>query len=143
MHTRPATPADIPFLRELHHRAYRDVVMRQFGTWDEIKQDARFEDGLREAEYSVIEEKGVLIGAFGIHIEADSLQLVELQILPEWQNKGLGSTILTMQIEYARTHKKSLRLRVLRENRARALYERSGFSITSETPTHYLMEWTP
>jgi hypothetical protein len=34
MRTRQATSADTPFLRDLHHRAYHDVVLRQLGQWD-------------------------------------------------------------------------------------------------------------
>ena len=39
---RPATPADTDFARSVHHQAYRDVVVRQFGTWDESRQDEFF-----------------------------------------------------------------------------------------------------
>lgn len=33
--SRPATDADTDFARDVHHAAYRDVVIRQFGTWDD------------------------------------------------------------------------------------------------------------
>ena len=40
---RPADQRDTDFARAAHHSAYRDVVMRQFGRWDEEAQDACFE----------------------------------------------------------------------------------------------------
>ena len=36
---RPATSSDTEFARISHHAAYRDVVRRQFGAWDEALQD--------------------------------------------------------------------------------------------------------
>jgi ribosomal protein S18 acetylase RimI-like enzyme len=143
MKLRPATAADTPFLRRLHHRVYRDVVTRQFGSWDESAQDGWFEKGLGEAEFSVIEENGEPIGALALKDSSDRIELVELQILPEHQSRGLGSALLRGQIERAQTSGRLITLRVLLENRARALYERHGFVVSGRTDTHYLMEWEP
>jgi GNAT superfamily N-acetyltransferase len=139
LRTRPATKADTSFLRELHHRAYREVVVRQFGVWDDYAQDRWFEKGLSEAEFSVIEHGGIPVGAIGTIEEPDHLWIVEMQILPEWQKKGFGTTILVEQMGRARPLGKKIRLRVLRENRARALYERHGLVLAGETETHYFM----
>jgi GNAT superfamily N-acetyltransferase len=143
MRTRPATSADTPFLRDLHHRAYHDVVLRQFGHWDLAAQDEWFGRSLIEADFSVIEESAASIGAFGVRVEADHVQLVELQLLPEWQNKGFGARVLSFQQEEALRRELPIRLRVLLQNRARTLYERHGFIVTGQTETHYLMEWLP
>jgi GNAT superfamily N-acetyltransferase len=143
MRTRQATTADTPFLRDLHHRAYHDVVLRQFGRWDLAEQGDWFDKSLREADFSVIEESGSPIGAFGTRIEADHVQLVELQVLPEWQNKGFGARVLSLQQEAALQRQLPIRLRVLLENRALALYVRHGFIVTGQTDTHYLLEWLP
>jgi GNAT superfamily N-acetyltransferase len=143
MRTRQATSADTPFLRDLHHRAYHDVVLQQFGKWDLAAQDEFFGRSLREAEFSVIEEGGASIGAFGVRVEADHVQLVELQLLPEWQNKGFGARVLSQQQQAALERQLPIRLRVLLENRARTLYVRHGFIVSGQTETHYLMEWLP
>jgi GNAT superfamily N-acetyltransferase len=143
MRTRLSTPADRPFLRALHHAAYRDVIVRQFGSWDEQAQDAWFEQSLAEAVMSVVEEEGEPVGAIGLTSAPDCLYLVELQILPNFQNRGLGSALLDRQLSEARARGVPIRLRVLLENRARSLYERKGFVITGETETHFLMEWRP
>lgn len=39
---RPATDADTEFARGVHHLAYRNVVERQFGEWDVVRQDQFF-----------------------------------------------------------------------------------------------------
>jgi ribosomal protein S18 acetylase RimI-like enzyme len=137
---RPATDADSDFLRNLHHLVYRDVVTRQFGKWDEKEQDQWFEKALTEGQYWVIEQNGQAIGAVGTSEEAEYFSLVELLVLPEWQNKGIGTAILKQQLERASLLKRrEVHLRVLRENQARRLYERHGFVVTGETDTHYLM----
>jgi hypothetical protein len=43
----------------------------------------------------------------------------------------------------ARQINKPLRLQVIRFNRAITLFERLGFERTSETGTHFQMEWRP
>jgi ribosomal protein S18 acetylase RimI-like enzyme len=143
MKLRAATSTDTSFLRQLHHRVYRDVVTRQFGSWDENAQDDWFEKGLTDAEFSLVEENGEPIGAIGLKDEADRLHLVELQILPEYQRRGIGSALLRAQMDHARRTHRSIVLRVLLENRARSLYTRHGFVISGRTETHYLMEWRP
>jgi len=143
MKLRPAVSTDTPFLRQLHHRVYRDVVTRQFGSWDEGAQDRWFELGLADAEFSIVEENGDPVGAIGMRVESDRLHLVELQILPEYQGCGFGSALLRDQIEHAQRTRRPIALRVLLQNRARSLYARHGFAITGETETHYQMEWRP
>ena len=138
--TRAARDSDHGFLKQLHHRAYREVVTRQFGTWVESDQDAWFEQGLREAQFRIVEQGKVAIGAIGAHTAQDHVYLAELQILPEFQNQGIGGALLVAELERARALGLPVRLRVLRQNRARKLYERHGFEVTGETETHYLLE---
>lgn len=40
--TRRATADDSAFARAIHHRAYREVVVAQYGPWDEAAQDGYF-----------------------------------------------------------------------------------------------------
>jgi len=140
--TRQADASDHAFLRELHQAAYRDVVIRQFGNWVEADQDTWFEQQLG-SPIQVIELDGVPVGAVALHDAADHLFLAELQILPEFQNRGIGSAVLRAELERATALARPIRLRVLLQNHAVALYLRHGFTITSQTETHYLMAWEP
>ena len=137
--TRPATSSDTTFLRDLHHTAYRELVIRQFGSWDEPAQDAFFDQSLRDADFELILDGDVAVGAVGTSLQTDHLFLSEIQILPEHQNRGIGTRILNAQIERAAELDKPVGLQVLRENRARIWYERHGFRVIGETVTHYLM----
>lgn len=142
IHTREAEDSDHVFLRELHHAAYRDVVTRQFGKWVESDQDAWFEQKLG-SPIKVIELDGVPVGAVAVYDAADHVFLAELQIAPEFQNRGIGSAVLRAEIERTATLARPIRLRVLLQNRALALYQRHGFTVTGQTETHYLMAREP
>src|SRR6187551_2009676 len=111
MNIRPATPADTRFLKELHRGAYLDVIVRQFGYWDDDAQDYWFRKGLTEASFSIVEENGEPVGAIALQDSPERLYLAELQILPEWQARGLGTALLRMQLEHARQAQKPIGLR--------------------------------
>lgn len=139
---RPATPLDTPFLRNLHHVAYRDVVLRQFGAWEEDAQDFWFERSLGEADFRVIVRDSLAVGALGTRDEPTRVNIVELQVLPEWQNQGIGTFVLGAELDRARAAGRPVELRVLKQNHARRLYERHGFRVTGESETHCLMRRT-
>lgn len=137
--TRAAGASDHDFLKQLHHAAYREVVMRQFSRWVESDQDTWFEKGLSEATFEVIEKDGRPVGALAVQQAPDHLFLMELQILPDCQHHGIGTAVLRSLLERAAALELPVRLRVLHQNRARTLYERHGFVVTGATETHYLM----
>ncbi|HEY8945620.1 MAG TPA: GNAT family N-acetyltransferase [Polyangiaceae bacterium] len=140
---RQARVSDYRFLKELHHAAYRDIVTLQFGNWNESEQDIWFEKSLNEAEYRIVELNGMPVGAFGVRDHVDHIALVEMQVLPQHQNMGIGSELLALELKRAVELELPVRLQVLRQNRARRFYTRSGFTLDGETDTHCLMIWRP
>ncbi|MGE5396788.1 MAG: GNAT family N-acetyltransferase [Chitinophagales bacterium] len=66
--------------------------------------------------------------------------LVDISILPEFRNHGLGSSlILTLQSETPASE--SLRLSVLKSNPALRLYKRLGFQVHEENEMYFTMKW--
>jgi ribosomal protein S18 acetylase RimI-like enzyme len=63
--------------------------------------------------------------------------------LPSHQGAGLGTLLLYSLLGEADAARAPIRLRVLRTNPARRLYERLGFAVAGESATHFLMERTP
>ena len=139
---RPAGEADRAFLWNVMIQAFTDVVERQFGDWDEESARRSFERKWKLGPYDVIEVGGERIGGILITVEEDHLRLREIMILPSHQGKGLGGVLVRQEIERARNLGMPLRLRVLRENRARVLYERLGFRVIRETDARIWMETT-
>lgn len=130
LHLRAATPADHPFLRRLDREAYEVLTIRLFGAWDEAKQRARMDYKLRELRFRVVELDGQPIGAIASSDRGDHVFLDEMQILPAFQSRGLGSRILEDEIRDAHARGLPLRLHTARLNRAQELYRRHGFRET-------------
>ena len=141
LNRRPATASDAEFAREVHHRAYQDVVSAQFGGWDEAEQDRFFAETWTRFGHEILLCDGVPCGYIGIDTNTEFIELRELVILPAFQGRGLGSAILTELTARARGAGIPLRLRVLIKNRAVSLYGRFGFRETGVTATHRLMEF--
>jgi ribosomal protein S18 acetylase RimI-like enzyme len=138
---RPCTAADEAFARRVHREAYFDVVTRQFGEWDDERQRGFFEAKWDPALYRAIVVEGADVGVTRYRFEPDHLDLDEIQLLPAAQGAGVGSALIRDLQAEAQHRGLPVRLQVLKQNRARALYERLGFARTGETEHHYQMEW--
>jgi ribosomal protein S18 acetylase RimI-like enzyme len=137
----PALDADTEFARVAHHRAYRDVVMRQYGTWDEKAQDRFFMDSWAPGMFEIILCDGVPCGYICVEDRGTDLYVRELIILPEFQGKGIGSQIMRGVFGRASIRQVPVRLETQRNNRAAELYRRLGFREYGQAESHFLMEW--
>lgn len=139
---RPADPKrDLKFAKMLHHAVYHDVVIRQFGTWDKKLQDGFFLQGWSNSPHHLVLLDGIPVGVVSYGEVKDYLYIYEIQILPEYQGRGIGSQFLRERIEVARMAGKPLKLKVLRENKAKDLYLRIGFVPYEENEVEIKMEW--
>ncbi|MBI5724215.1 MAG: GNAT family N-acetyltransferase [Planctomycetes bacterium] len=137
-----ATQEDKEFCRRVHHAAYRDVVVRQFGAWDEPLQNMFFEKKWAPADLDMIQVNGKSAGCICRKVLPDHIWIEEIQLMPEFQERGIGSEIIKRQLNGAIRRGIPVRLQVLKANdRARELYKRLGFQLTGESEHHFLMEW--
>jgi ribosomal protein S18 acetylase RimI-like enzyme len=88
----------------------------------------------------VIELSGRRIGCQWVRRHPDAVELVRLWILPEAQGQGVGTLLVRRLLAEAGRSRLKVRLRVMKVNRARHLYQRLGFRIIGESETHYQME---
>ena len=141
--TRPAAMADLDFARRAHHTAYRDIVIRQWGQWDEDFQDRCFDKDWGDARFDIILVDGAACGYTLVENRADAIHVVELVLCPEYQNRGIGSELLRSTVFRAEEEGKPVRLRTCIENhRAQSFYKRHGFREIGRDETHLLMEHT-
>ncbi len=137
---RPATVDDGEFACTLHRAAYQAVVIKQFGQWDEVRQQQFFEDKWRPEAYEIVEIQGRPIGVLCVTKTQYEVRIVEIQLLPEYQGRGIGTELLQRELQLADEQGLPVRLQVLLKNQARALYQRLGFRVYDKTDTHVLME---
>ena len=145
LHTlRFATARDYQWLWELKRLTMRPYVELTWGYWDDALQEEFFRKNFSSNTVQIISVDGGDAGLLNVERETDGIFLANLQIHPSFQNRGLGSAVLRELLESAAVLHIPVRLQVLRVNVAACrLYERFGFSIYSETPTHRLMRWEP
>lgn len=138
---RPATSSDTEFARISHHEAYRDVVSRQFGAWDEVLQDRLFEEKWIPNQFEIVLCDGNPCGFLLVEDHPDHIYISEIVLAPQFQGHGIGSRLLNEEMQRGHETKSPLRLQVLRENRAIELYRRLGFKECGTTETHIRMVW--
>jgi ribosomal protein S18 acetylase RimI-like enzyme len=108
--------------------------------WDERFQREHFSNSFNSTTSQIIVVDGRDVGELAVEERSNELFLSGIYILPEYQNRGLGTTILRSLLARARTSGRSVTLQVLKVNPARRLYERLGFVVVGSTETHFLMK---
>jgi ribosomal protein S18 acetylase RimI-like enzyme len=137
---RPASRADEDALYAVHRSALRDVVARVYGAWDEAFQRRYFAERFDPGETQVVVVDGRMAGFIRTIERADELVLASIELVPEFQHRGIGTAVLRMLLGRAHRSGRTLSLRVLKSNRAKRLYERAGLRVVREGETHWYME---
>lgn len=102
--------------------------------------DARFPD----AEYDIILVDDQPAGRIWISRDAEEIHLLDIVVLPEFQNRGVGTALLGSLIDEAKQTAKPLRHTVFVMNTdAIRFYERLGFVIVGDLGAYKQMEWKP
>lgn len=135
---RPASESDLDFLWQLHVATMRDYVEAIWG-WDEDWQREHFYKIVQPAAHQIIVVDGEDVGTISIGQHDDAIYINNIEILPDWQNQGIGTYIITTILEDARSDGFPVALQVLKNNPAIRFYERLGFEMSDETETHYEM----
>jgi ribosomal protein S18 acetylase RimI-like enzyme len=138
---RPATPDDYDFVFSVHCAAMRPSVEPIYG-WDEDWQSSYLQEHFNPDERQIIRYGGADVGYISVAEQESRLLLQTIGILPEYQGRGIGTTLIRRLQRRARLRGVPLRLQVLKGNPARGLYERLGFKVFDATDTHYQLEWT-
>jgi ribosomal protein S18 acetylase RimI-like enzyme len=137
---RRATEDDAELAYRVTERAMRDYVIETFGSWQEPEVRRNTLAAASAGRSQVIELSSVPVGILTVERLPTHIQLHQLFILPEYQRQGIGTHLLRGVLSEAATAGVPVRLRVLRCNPAKSLYERHGFAVTSESPERFYME---
>jgi len=149
---RPVTSGDEELLLEIY-KSSRGDDLRGLG-WDEdrinefLVMQYEAQQHFHAGEYEQANDEIVLLagkpaGRLIVDRREYEIRCIDLALLPEHRNSGIGAFLIGKLQEEASRENKPLRLQVIRFSRAVNLFERSGFVRTSETGTHFQMEWTP
>jgi len=133
---RRVTANDEPFLLKLF-----GTTREEFRFLDNTQLDAlirmqfmlqhqQYRNGYPNGEDQLIVHNGEPIGRIFIDEAEAELTLVDIALLPEYRNRGIGRLLLDQVLARAMSAGKGVRLHVLNSNPARRLYERQGFTET-------------
>jgi ribosomal protein S18 acetylase RimI-like enzyme len=134
---RPATEADIPFLLRLRRQTIDPhLAVAGMAQSDEAHLQ-RVLYGFDSAQIVLL--AGEPVGLLKVVRTAPVWDLIQIQVAPSAQGKGLGEQLLRRLMAQAMAAGSSIKLSVLKANPAKRLYERMGFTVTAETEDAYEM----
>lgn len=146
---RPFSTNDQDFLYRLY-ASTRLAEIAPFG-WNPAQQEAFlrmqfnaqhqwYEMAYRGADHQVILLDSRPVGRILVHRGDNAHVLVDIALLDEYRNRGIGTQLLQQLIASTAQHGIPLRLQVIKSNPALHLYERLGFVKTGEEGMHFQME---
>ena len=135
---RPATAVDLEWLDSFYESLMRPVVELNH-PWEEDK----FREAFGEGNGMVVTCGGREIGFYKVEDRPDCLYLGDIQIHSDFQNQGIGTRLITELQSRAANEGRPIRLRVMKGNRARLLYEWLGFKESIQLDNCHEMEWRP
>ena len=148
--------SDLFFLKEVY-ASTRENEMKQLPHWSPEMinafinqqfeaQHVYYQNNYSGADFWVIEKENLPIGRlyFQRNFENKTSRIIDISILPEYRNKGIGQRILLNILNDAQKENKKVSIHVEAFNPAMKLYERLGFEKISETNgIYFLFEWKP
>jgi len=94
------------------------------------------------AAFDLLVLNGQPIGRLYLDRRVDELRIIDIALLPECRNQGLGSRLMKGILAEAEAAGLPVRIHVEHYNPARRLYQRLGFKEIETNGVYYLMEWT-
>jgi ribosomal protein S18 acetylase RimI-like enzyme len=147
---RPATDADVPFMRDLYATT-RDQEMNAVPWTDEEKrrfldeqftaQKNHYDEYYTNAEFLIIEQDGRDVGRFYFDRGDNDWCLIDIALLPELRGSGIGTMLIRELMDQAAAAGKPVSLYVEYFNPAKHLYDRLGFKPLSTNGVYYEMIW--
>ena len=140
---RPGRREDFAFAEAIYIDAMRPMMVA-LGTWNEAERRAAFRRSYKTAETSIITLDGADIGWMQVSERDTDYNLAQVQLLPEYCGRGIGSRLIGDLLKRAARDGKTVSLAAVRTNRAIRLYERMGFRIIDPDATPIIdMVWEP
>jgi ribosomal protein S18 acetylase RimI-like enzyme len=149
---RPITENDASFLRDLYAQtrvkelavtAWTDEFKRAFLDQQFNAQHIYYHEVFAGADFLLILRHGVAIGRIYVHRAASEISVLDIALIPQRRNMGLGSALLGEVIAEAQREGVRVALYVEATNPARRLYDRLGFVLIEPGNVYDLLHLEP
>ena len=151
MALRPVTPDDDDFLLSVYASSRADELAQvewapgqkeSFVRWQFDLQRREYETRYPDARYQVILVDDQPVGRIWIGEDEVQIRLLDIALMEQFQNRGVGTVLLKQLIAEAIAKNKVLRHTVfVLNNNAHRFYERLGFVTIEDLGGYKHMEW--
>ncbi|GMN78364.1 GNAT family N-acetyltransferase [Variovorax sp. V512] len=107
---------DADFLFDLCEATMRGYVEQVWGSWNAAGVRAHLAEQARAGAFFALDLDGMRVGAVAFEQHDTHIQIEEMYIVPSWQNRGIGSAVVTHIVSLASREQVPVRLRVLASN---------------------------
>lgn len=149
---RPITDKDKSFLasvyastrqEELAPVPWTDEQKQVFLQFQFEAQHTHYMKYFPDAAFDIILLRNKPIGRLYLDRREDEIRIVDIALLPQYRNRGIGSRLLKPILDEAQAAGIQVRIHVEMNNPAMKLYQRLGFQKVNEEGVYWLMEWQP
>src|SRR6185503_19462607 len=148
---RPVSESDNEFLLvvyastredELAQAEWAEGQKEMFLRWQLDLQRREYETRFPDADYRVIVVDQQPAGRIWVGTDDEQIRLLDIALLPQFQNRGVGTALLQRLKTEAANRGKALRHMVfVLNNNAERFYERLGFKLIEDFGAYKHMEW--
>lgn len=150
MQTLPVSSEDQAFLFQVYASTRKDEL--SLWGWDEAMQNnflkmqwtaqqQSYAQQFANSDHRIILLEDIPVGSVIISRSDQQIRLVDIALLPEHRNKGIGALCIQKLQDEAAFAGIPLHLSVIKTNPAQHLYKRLGFLTVGEEGIHLRMEW--
>jgi len=137
---RRIAPQDFAFCWPIYRDAMQSLTA-ELMQWNEANQQRGIEEALSDEGASILVSGDADAGWLHVVETRRDIHLGHLYLAPPARNRGLGTKFLRWMGERAKRKEKNFTLEVLKNNRARGLYDRLGFRIIETSPLKFTMQF--
>lgn len=148
---RPMSDADLPFTAALYASTREEELApvpwpaetkRMFLAQQHAAQHAHYRQHYQGMAAMIVERGGAAIGRLYLYEMPGELRIVDVSLMPEARRQGIGAALLRDVLAEAGSRARRVTIHVEKNNPARTLYARLGFTILDADRGAYdLWEW--
>ncbi len=105
-------------------------------------QHSSYRSKFPRASYRLVLVDGERAGRIYLDRRKDEIRILDLSLLPKFQNQGVGTRLIGDLCDEARGERKDVGVHVPKGSRANRLAERLGFALKFETDRSNFMLWS-
>lgn len=129
--------------KELAQLGFSEGQKQHFIAMQFFAQHNHYQEHYPAASFDIVLIGDEAVGRLYVDEWENEIRIVDISLLPQYCNKGIGSSLLKDVIKKASESDKCTSMHVEISNPALRLYERLGFEKQSEQGIYHQMKWHP